>query len=1332
MQTPTSNSTLSNEIVVSAGIVPIPTGSSFIFGTLSSGETASRDFSIRNTSSKDWVLADSSAIQILGNDFSQFTLEWNGTKVIPAGQEIRFRVIFTPTSAGTKNSSVKISFSKTTDVISFQLQGISSTDPVPDIFITNNSNWIKSGASFNFGSIQENTTGITSQFKVQNLGTATLSITGLPRISVIGANANEFILIQDVSSSISAKFESNFTIKFAPTSSGSKFASLVINSNDPDNPSYVVSLSGTGTPTPRPKLSVLEGTVSKLNQSDLIFGKVVLNQSNQKRLTLKNTGDANLIFSSNAVLSGTNGNHYNLGNNITGVTLTPGQSLELSLNFSPSSLGAKIAQLALNSNDTSLILNLLGEGVNAPQPSITILDSSLVLSSNDSLSLGLNRVGSPAVEKQITIRNDGSGDLNFNSTPVTISGLGASHFRFISMGITKLSPSQSVTLTIQYIPTTTETHNAVLVVSTNDPTRPSFTLNLTGVGYPALCSGCPDTEAPLISKFQFLTNSASPGSTIVLRVFISDSQSSLRYIVVNIMSPTYRNTGKGQILAKFLENQDISSGYVDIPFSLTDGFENGEWRVSFLSATDSKLNSNQYSYRSDVSSSYLAQYIFSNNSYIPSILSTTQSVLNFSGGTYVDTTPPSLISFTPLVTSKNGSGSIPFRAQLSENNSSIYFFYVSMQSPIKAGSTYLRSYANAKMEYNSATGYFEGSSQIEDYFDNGNWEVTSISINDQFGNNIQYSLLPSYSESYFTIVTSPSITVSNIPIPPKIAISGLNSDLQVPVIQSIELVTPTASPGSNAIYKVYATDSGGASLGDTYATAEFVSPSRWTSSSNGNSISQSKPYNSLGGYYQFEFPVTNGLETGNWRLKKINFSDKNSNQAIYEKDSNNECNNKYFLSSNGGYTVSGINYSPSVTVSSSGYNVPSPDSTPPVLTSVQILTSNATPGSSIDFRIYASDAGSGLRSAYAYFMSPNFFTTGNGYTTEYIETKSYNAIGGYFEGTIKLKNYQQNGNWQIGNVFLYDNNSNSSIYQFNRSLSTSKYTLGSSVTVVNLSNSVLVSGMTIDSSPPVLSSVINSTGTRSGSGIATYYVQATDDVSGVASISLSIRNIDAQPTETKSSSCAFETNRWRCDVKFDAYESTSQWQVSAIGISDISGKSSTYQRDTSKSNTNFVLQGVITGIGLPAILNLTGMNPDTTPPTIQSISYNPTSINSCGFVTIKLKASDLNAGISTSLSAYLHSNTKFSTGSGTSLSTYFSYHQSTNEFISYVFLSSANDMGIWRLNEIRLNDKTENSIAYKYQPTLSTVNYATAKNSYDPIANWSVSGLPIGNGVNKQ
>ena len=75
----------------------------------------------------------------------------------------------------------------------------------------------------------------------------------------------------------------------------------------------------------------------------------------------------------------------------------------------------------------------------------------------------------------------------------------------------------------------------------------------------------------------------------------------------------------------------------------------------------------------------------------------TQSVLNFSGGTYVDTTPPSLISITPLITSKTGSGSIPFRAQLSENSSSIYYFNVSMQSPIKTGSTYLRSYANAKM-----------------------------------------------------------------------------------------------------------------------------------------------------------------------------------------------------------------------------------------------------------------------------------------------------------------------------------------------------------------------------------------------------------------------------------------------------------------------------------------------------------------------------------------------------------------------------------------------------------------------------------------------------------
>jgi hypothetical protein len=93
-------------------------------------------------------------------------------------------------------------------------------------------------ASLAFGSVAVGTSK-TKTLTISNVGTAALTITD---ITVAGSQFSRGTLPGTIAAGSSA----NVNITFSPTSTGSKSATLTIVSNDPDEPSVTVALSGTG------------------------------------------------------------------------------------------------------------------------------------------------------------------------------------------------------------------------------------------------------------------------------------------------------------------------------------------------------------------------------------------------------------------------------------------------------------------------------------------------------------------------------------------------------------------------------------------------------------------------------------------------------------------------------------------------------------------------------------------------------------------------------------------------------------------------------------------------------------------------------------------------------------------------------------------------------------------------------------------------------------------------------------------------------------------------------------------------------------------------------
>jgi hypothetical protein len=113
----------------------------------------------------------------------------------------------------------------------------------PEIDVRDNSVSIPNGETYNFSS-QPISSSTDVTFTIENQGNADLTIT--TPLSVTGVNGDQFSFQAQPSSTVAASGDTNFTVRFTPTSTGVKNAAITILNNDRDEGSYVLNLTGNG------------------------------------------------------------------------------------------------------------------------------------------------------------------------------------------------------------------------------------------------------------------------------------------------------------------------------------------------------------------------------------------------------------------------------------------------------------------------------------------------------------------------------------------------------------------------------------------------------------------------------------------------------------------------------------------------------------------------------------------------------------------------------------------------------------------------------------------------------------------------------------------------------------------------------------------------------------------------------------------------------------------------------------------------------------------------------------------------------------------------------
>jgi CSLREA domain-containing protein len=219
-----------------------------------------------------------------------------------------------------------------------------------------------SPSSLSFGNQQTGTVSAKQEVGIANTGAGALRLTQ-PSIST-----NQFQLAATTCGQFPATLAANSSCKleltFSPTSAGAKSANLTIPSDDPDESSVQVSLSGTGLTPPN----------ASFDPAALGFGSIEVGaQSQAQGVTIENTGDSALVVTSITKV-GAHPGDYSLSLGTCGPlpkTLPKNGSCEASVTFAPGAVGARAAALRISSNDPDAAqhdLALSGSGVPPPSP----------------------------------------------------------------------------------------------------------------------------------------------------------------------------------------------------------------------------------------------------------------------------------------------------------------------------------------------------------------------------------------------------------------------------------------------------------------------------------------------------------------------------------------------------------------------------------------------------------------------------------------------------------------------------------------------------------------------------------------------------------------------------------------------------------------------------------------------------------------------------------------------------------------------------------------------------------------------------------------------------
>lgn len=267
------------------------------------------------------------------------------------------------------------------------------------------------------------------------------------------------------------------------------------------------------------------------------------------------------------------------------------------------------------------------------------------------------------------------------------------------------------------------------------------------------------------------------------------------------------------------------------------------------------------------------------------------------------------------------------------------------------------------------------------------------------------------------------------------------------------------------------------------------------------------------------------------------------------------------------------------------------DTEAPVIHSIAFNASTAGPGDIVLLQVNITDDDSGIEQSFAKLYNPNY---------ESVETigLSFNVATDFYEGTFEINQYWIPGTYYLEYIYARDVAQN-----IREDHHPEDFT----------SPTVLVSGTTPDSTPPVLHS-INFDRENATSGETVYVIaNITDDLSGIQSADATVSNPAGEiVVGYKLFDYNISSGFWEFSFVVNQYWIPGDYYVEHFVCGD---------------NADNWMNGFNGTLFPTPYLEIYGTTPDYSPPEIISVEFDKKFVHTDGFVKISINASDDVSGI---------------------------------------------------------------------------------------------------------
>lgn len=468
------------EINISDSVAPIA-DLQIPFGMVNRGNTVSAVVTIGNYGSSDLTLGVIAQDNRLLAPFS--IMDNNCSSLTLAPQTFcTLQVVFAPTSAGSYTDSFNIPSSDTDEsTVTINVSGTGASTTAPEISVTDSLSH-SSDQILNFGNlIVNNSTSAT--VTVMNIGSATLTI------GTVGADNSlslPYSIMTDGCSGQSLQPSGSCTLRvgFAPTQAGTFTETFSIPSNDSDEPSVIITASGSAsTTTLLPDVAVTD-SMAPITDLSIPFGSIANAATKDEIVTLTNSGNAPLQVYAVAIANPISVPFSVIADNCSNTLLVPLGSCTFGVRFAPVNTGyyADTFSISTNDPDESVVtFSISGTSVSTDVPDISLNDTSSP--SNDQIvDFGTLTVGASA-QTFITLSNAGSAALTVYSVGTTDSLGWPFKFESISCDAsTPLSPGSSCGIVVSFNPTAAGSFSDKFSIVSNDPDSGAISFTVKGTG----------------------------------------------------------------------------------------------------------------------------------------------------------------------------------------------------------------------------------------------------------------------------------------------------------------------------------------------------------------------------------------------------------------------------------------------------------------------------------------------------------------------------------------------------------------------------------------------------------------------------------------------------------------------------------------------------------------------------------------------------------------------------------------------------------------------------------------------------------------------------------